>query len=64
MTKLESFVPRKLPKKRKFIAVSAEDYEFIAGLSEALDTTRGKVITTLIRYYEDANKKDGNRGGE
>ena len=61
MTKLESFVPRKEPAKRKFIAVSEEDYEFIAGLCDEFDTTRGKIITTLIRFYQDANteKKRG-----
>lgn len=57
MEKLEKFVPRKEPAKRKFIAVSQEDYEFIAQMSDALDTTRGKIITTLIAFYKNANEK-------
>lgn len=57
MEKLEKFVPRKPPAKRKFIAVSQEDYEFIAQMSDALDTTRGKIITTLIAFYKNANEK-------
>ncbi len=49
---LTNMVPHPVPKlKRRFIAISEEDYEFITALAGELDTTRGRIVSALRIFY-------------
>ena len=51
---LDDFIPRPTANKTKrhMIAVTEEDFHNIVRLSDEYGTTRGKIVTALIEFYE------------
>ena len=45
--------PKKVSEKRKMLAVYKDDYDQISEIATLLQTTRGRVITGLLAYYND-----------
>jgi hypothetical protein len=57
LTELNDYIPRPEttgPAKRHMLAVDSESYEFITELSEQLKTSRGKVVTALVKFFRDS----------
>ena len=53
--KLEKFIPRPENKARErtLVTLSPEDYKRITKMAEDFDTTRGRIITALLEYYDE-----------
>jgi hypothetical protein len=51
---LNSYVPRpeQGAAKRHMLAVDKESYAFITEMADTLKTTRGRVVTALVKFYQ------------
>lgn len=51
---LDEFIqrPDKADSKRHMLAIDPQTYERITALSKSFDTSRGKIITALVKFYD------------
>ena len=54
LDELDSYIPRPegAAAKRHMLAVDKESYAFITEIADKLKTTRGRVVTALVKFYQ------------